>query len=179
MQKLEQGARQASLTTLHKLASALDGEIGELLGQKTNLPEPSEDSGVVAIRHAITNIDDLLTKRAAKRPPATTESMRRAVTYGWGALGAGRYDLLGKVLPNALLNTRTIELVGETADLAAQLNELVLQGWIHVDHAEPAGWRGVDKSQPAASPQVAQINVPVVLAMDPHSCTWDTRTRRT
>jgi antitoxin (DNA-binding transcriptional repressor) of toxin-antitoxin stability system len=41
---------------------------------------------------------------------------------------------------------------------------LVLQGQTHVDHAKPAGWRGVDKLQPATSPQVAQINGPVVLA---------------
>jgi hypothetical protein len=50
--------------------------------------------------------------------------MRRVVTYGWGALGAGRSDQLGKVLPNALLVTRTMELVGETADLAAQLYQV-------------------------------------------------------
>jgi transcriptional regulator with XRE-family HTH domain len=44
VQKLEQGTRQASLTTLHKLASALDVEGCELLAKKTNLPEPTEDS---------------------------------------------------------------------------------------------------------------------------------------
>jgi transcriptional regulator with XRE-family HTH domain len=139
VQKLEQGARQAtSLATLHKLARALDVEIGELLGQKTNLPEPTEDAGVVAIRHAITNIDDLLTERAAQRPPATTEGLRRTVTYGWGAYSAGRYDLLGKVLPNALLDTRTIELVGETADLAAQLYEIAGTALVFLEHPDAA-----------------------------------------
>jgi transcriptional regulator with XRE-family HTH domain len=138
VQKLEQGARQAtSLATLHKLARALDVEIGELLDKKTNLPEPTEDPGV-AIRHAITNIDDLLTERAAKRPPATTEGMRRTVTYGWGACSAGRYDLLGKVLPNAVLDTRRIELVGETADLAAQLYEMAGAALVPLGHPDAA-----------------------------------------
>jgi transcriptional regulator with XRE-family HTH domain len=139
VKKLEQGTRQVtSLASLHKLARALDVEIGELLCQKTNLPEPTEDSGVVAIRHAVTNIDDLLTERDAKRPPATTESMRRAITYAWGAYGSGRHDLLGKVLPNALLDTRTIELVGETADLAAQLYDLAGSALVHLGHPDAA-----------------------------------------
>jgi hypothetical protein len=93
---------------------------------------------VVAIRHAITNIDDLLTKRTAKRPPATKESMRRAVTYACGAYSAGRYDLLGKVLPNALLDTRTIELVGETADLAAQLYAVASRTLVSLGHPDAA-----------------------------------------
>jgi transcriptional regulator with XRE-family HTH domain len=138
VQKLEQGNRQTSLTALHKLARALDVEIGELLGKKTNLPEPTEDSGVVAIRHAITNIDDLLTERAAQRAPATAEGMRRAVTYGWGALNAGRYDQLGEVLPNAVLDTRTVELVGETADLAAQLYAVASRALVLLGHPDAA-----------------------------------------
>jgi transcriptional regulator with XRE-family HTH domain len=138
VQKLEQGARQASLATLYKLARALDVEIGELLGQKTSLPEPTEDAGVVAIRHAITSIDDLLTERAAQRPPATTEGMRRTVTYAWGAFRSGRYDLLGKVLPNALLDTRTIELVDETADLATQLYEVAGSALVYLGHPDAA-----------------------------------------
>jgi transcriptional regulator with XRE-family HTH domain len=160
VQKLEQGARQTSLTTLHKLARALDVEIGELLDKKTNLPQPTENSGVVAIRHAITNIDDLLPERATQRTPATTEGMRQAVTHGWDALNAGRYDQLGKALPNAVLDTRTIELVGETADLAAQLYAVASRTLAFLGHPDAAhlaigeamrlAHAGVDPLLPAA-----------------------------
>jgi hypothetical protein len=64
--------------------------------------------------------------------------MRRTVTYGWGALNAGRYDQLGKVLPNAILDTRTIELVGETADLAAQLYEIAGSALVPLGHPDTA-----------------------------------------
>jgi transcriptional regulator with XRE-family HTH domain len=138
VQALEQNKRQTTVTTLHKLARALDVEIGELVSRKTNLPHPTEDSGVLALRRAVTSIDDLI-GQTSHLPPATTEGLRRMVTYAWGAFGAGKYDQLGIILPSALLSTRTIELVGDTAELAANLyavasHTLVLTGHPDAGH---------------------------------------------
>jgi len=60
IRKLEQEVRYtASVASLHKIARALDVETGELLAKTSVLPAPTESSGVVAMRRALTGIDDL------------------------------------------------------------------------------------------------------------------------
>ncbi|WP_156994475.1 helix-turn-helix domain-containing protein, partial [Pseudonocardia acaciae] len=121
IRKLEQGVRHtASLPSLHKLARALDVDIVRLLGKEVALPQPSENSGVVALRRAVTGIDDLLGASDVTREPSL-DDLRRTVTYTWGSYWSGRYDKLGETLPETLRLGRALDLTGEAADLVAQL----------------------------------------------------------
>ena len=52
VRKLEQGRRHtASIGSLHRIASALDVDLGELLG-RDNMPQVTPDAGVVALRQS-------------------------------------------------------------------------------------------------------------------------------
>jgi transcriptional regulator with XRE-family HTH domain len=56
IRKLEQGRRHtASIGSLHRIAAALDVDLGELLGRE-NLPEAAPDAGVVALREAVADV---------------------------------------------------------------------------------------------------------------------------
>ncbi len=99
VRKLEQGRRHTvSIASLHRLACALDVDAGELLSKTTPLPDPGPDSGAVAIRHALTTVDDLIGDDPDLTPLTLAEA-RRTVSYGWAAYWNGRYDDLGRLLP--------------------------------------------------------------------------------
>lgn len=107
IRKLEQGRRRtASIGTLQKIARALDVSIAVLLGQPTRLPTAGPAEGVVAIRRALTPVDDLLDLDVIDGEPLTLDAAERTVTYLWGAYWSGRYELLGTLLPNALMQLR-------------------------------------------------------------------------
>src|SRR5437763_13760915 len=61
IRKLEQGQRHtASVINLQKIANALDVDLVELFGQPTRPPTGAPNSGVVALRQALTPIDDVV-----------------------------------------------------------------------------------------------------------------------
>jgi hypothetical protein len=60
----------------------------------------------VAIRRALTPVDDLVDLEVIEGAPLTLEEADRTVTYLWGAYWAGRYELLSTLLPNALMQFR-------------------------------------------------------------------------
>ena len=61
VRKLEQGNRHTlSISSLHRIAGALDVDAGELLSKTTPLPDAGEHSGAVAIRRALTYVGDLI-----------------------------------------------------------------------------------------------------------------------
>lgn len=132
VRKLEQGARHtASLKYLHRLANALDVEIGELLRKPTRLPEPGPGAGVVPLRRAVTGVDDLLVERDQEADETTLADLGRHVTFAWGAYWAGRYDQLGEVLPRALAAASTIERSGAAAGCLAQLYQVAACTLVH------------------------------------------------
>lgn len=107
IRKLEQGRRHtASIGSLQRIAKALDVNIAELLGKPTQLPSADPSAGVVAIRRALTPVDDLLDLDVIEGVPLTLDEAERTVTYLWGAYWAGRYELLSTLLPNALMQMR-------------------------------------------------------------------------
>ncbi|HEV8559037.1 MAG TPA: helix-turn-helix transcriptional regulator [Actinophytocola sp.] len=107
IRKLEQGRRHtASIGSLQRIARALDVSIAELLGKVTTLPSSDPDVGVVAIRRALTPVDDLLDMDVVEGASLTLGEAERNVTYLWGAYWSGRYELLGTLLPNALMQIR-------------------------------------------------------------------------
>ncbi|HEX3787555.1 MAG TPA: helix-turn-helix transcriptional regulator [Pseudonocardiaceae bacterium] len=109
IRKLEQGRRHtASIGSLHRIARALDVDTAELLAKPTTLQTGDTESGVVAIRRVLTSVDDLIAEPDADGELITVEEAERTVNYLWGAYWAGRYDLLGSLLPEALTQLRAV-----------------------------------------------------------------------
>ena len=136
IRKAEQGRQTPSLSTLHKIASALDSEISALLSKPSTLPQPTDHSGVLAMRRAVTGIDDLLDEDS-DTPPASPGQARSAVTYAWGAYWAGRYEYLGETLPGVLLAVRAAD-DPTLADLAAQLYQVTACTLVHLAQPDAA-----------------------------------------
>lgn len=104
---LEQGKRHtASVGSLQRIAAALDVELGRLLGKPESLPARPDDGGVVAIRRALTTVDDLVPDPGWQDEPVELREAERAVDYAWGAYWSGRYELLGSLLPTLLPQLR-------------------------------------------------------------------------
>ena len=125
IRKLEQGARQtASITSLQKIARALDVDVAELLGKPRSLPSTHPNAGTVAIRRALTPVDDLLDEMPVDVDVLGLRDARRSVEYAWGAYWSGRYDVLSTVLPGALPQLRATVVTDDRAevhDLLARL----------------------------------------------------------
>jgi len=101
IRKLEQGRRHtASIKSLHRIAAALDVDLGELLGRE-RMPDAAPDAGVVTLRHAVTDVADLLGD--VEGEPLSLRDAERSVTYLWGAYWGGKYDELTGLLPHALI----------------------------------------------------------------------------
>jgi transcriptional regulator with XRE-family HTH domain len=144
IRKLEQGRRHTvSIGNLQRIARALDVDAGDLLSKTQPLPDPGEHSGAVAVRRALTYVDDLVGDEPDVQP-LTIDEASRTVTLGWGFYWAGRYDQLGQLLPNAIAQVRaTVREVPaaerETArDLAAQVHQLAACVLVHLGYADVA-----------------------------------------
>lgn len=117
VRKLEQGARHtARVDSLQRIARAFDVPLSVLLDKPSAVPSTNPDAGVVAIRQALTPVDDLLDGDVIDTAPLPLDEAERTVTYLWGAYWAGRYDLLSELLPNALMQTRATALTVPTAE---------------------------------------------------------------
>jgi transcriptional regulator with XRE-family HTH domain len=104
IRKLEQGQRHtASIGSLHRIAAALDVDLGELLGRES-MPDAAPDAGVVALRQAVTDVADLLGE--VEGEPLSLREAGRSVTYLWGVYWSGKWDQLTGLLPQALIGLR-------------------------------------------------------------------------
>ncbi|MCA1708333.1 MAG: helix-turn-helix domain-containing protein, partial [Actinobacteria bacterium] len=104
VRKLEQGRRHtASIVSLHRIARALDVDLGELLS-RDSMPEAAPDAGVVALRQAVADVSDLLA--GVEGEPLSLRDAQRSVTYLWGTYWSGKWDHLTGLLPQALLGLR-------------------------------------------------------------------------
>lgn len=100
IRKLEQGQRHtASIGSLHRIAGALDVDLGELFGRE-NLPDAAPDAGVVALRKAVADVTDLLGD--VEGEPLSLREAERSVTYLWGAYWSGKIEHLIGLISQAL-----------------------------------------------------------------------------
>src|SRR6266568_9556261 len=141
---LEQGKRQgASIASLHKIAKALDVDIADLVGKRYGIPTSDPDAGVVAIRRALTSVDDLLDS-TTEEPPVSLEHAQRAVDYAWGAYWNGRFELLTSVLPPGITQLRATAHAAQNADIAPANELLARMYWVtgctlvHLGQSDPA-----------------------------------------
>ena len=106
--KLEQGVKHtALLTSLHKIARALDVDVAVLLAQRERMDridvasgqDDDQDGGVLAIRRAIIDLWE-------DGAPVTVEELTREARYAWSAYWASRVDLLGSMIPSFITAAR-------------------------------------------------------------------------
>ncbi len=104
IRKLEQGRRHtASIGSLHRIAAALDVDLGELLG-RYNMPDAAPDAGVVALRQAVADVTELLGD--VEGEPLSLRDAERSVTYLWGTYWSVKGDQLTGLIPQALIGLR-------------------------------------------------------------------------
>src|ERR1043165_7350298 len=156
IRKLEQGQRHtASIPSLQRIARALDVSIAYLLDKPIALPSQDPSAGVMAIRRALTPVDDLLGDIDLTEPPLPLAEAERTVTYLWGAYWSGRHDLLGQLLPNALLNlrgtARAVPAAERTraAHALARAYQVAGETLVHLGHQD-AAWLAIREGLRAA-----------------------------
>lgn len=150
--KLEQGVKQTALIgTLHKLAQALDVDVSALLARPARLDtEDGATAGVLAVRRALTSVDDLMGLEPEDEPEAPG-ALGDVLRRGWELYWTASYGLLSSLVPPLLAQARATarddgteahELLAEVYALAASM--MTLLG--HVDLA----YIGMDKALRAA-----------------------------
>ena len=107
--KLEQGTKQSALlTTLTKIARALDVDVSALISQPVRVDTEQDDSGLLAVRRAIISARE-------DGEPDTPEELERSVSLAWGHYWTHKLDVLGGMLPTLISTARAS--VRETKEL--------------------------------------------------------------
>jgi len=115
IRKLEQRQRLTTkIPTLHKIARALDVDTSVLIAKGRHLPSDNPDEGIVALRYAVTAVDDLLGDQDGDA--LSIDEARTTVDYAWSCYRNGRYDRLATVLPTALSQLRATVHAASSAD---------------------------------------------------------------
>lgn len=128
VRKLEQGRRHtASIGSLHRIVSALDVDLGELLG-RDNMPELAPDAGVVALRQAVADVADLLGD--VEGEPLPLRDAERSVSYLWGAYWSGKYEELTGLIPQALIGLRALFHTANATTRAQAAEQLAWGYWV-------------------------------------------------
>lgn len=105
VRKLEQGTRtSARVENLHKLARALDVTLADLIGP-ARIPDQAPQEGAVELRHAVTDLDDLIGPPADIDPLGVADA-QRAEVYAWGIYWSGDHDAAAAALPNLIYGLR-------------------------------------------------------------------------
>lgn len=156
IQKLEQNQKlSASLPSLRKIARALDIDVAELVGKRAGIPSGDLDAGVVAIRQALSPVDDLVDDLDAAEP-LTLDMAQREVSYAWGSYWSGRYSKLASLLPPGISRLRATARQVAT-DETPRANELY--AWmlwvsactlVQLGQTDPA-WMAIRQALDAAS----------------------------
>ena len=128
IRKLEQGRRHtASIGSLHRIAAALDVDLGELLGRES-MPDAAPDAGVIALRQAVADVAELMGD--VEGEPLSLRDAERSVTYLWGAYWSGRYDQLTGLIPQALIGLRAMLHAATTATRSKAAEQLAWGYWV-------------------------------------------------
>jgi transcriptional regulator with XRE-family HTH domain len=117
--KLEQGAKQTTLlTTLHKIAAALDVDVTVLLGRpaQIELDRDDQDGGLLAIRRAIIAISE-------DDDAVPLEELRQSARYAWAAYWTNRFDTLGSLLPEFITAARATSRAAPSPDVFAMTSD--------------------------------------------------------
>lgn len=124
IRRLEQGTQAAArMATCEKIASALDIELGHLLGQRTMTHTLAPDGGIIALRNAVQNPTGLLPGMPSTGPdsdPPSLTDLHRTLRTARDQYQAGQFTDLVTILPGLITDladaTRASEGQPEHAD---------------------------------------------------------------
>jgi hypothetical protein len=124
------------------------------------MPSGDPNSGVVAIRNALTSVDAMLGEVTGEGDPVSLDEAARVVSYAWGSYWGGRLEALGTVLPTGLAQLRATARAVDSAqrprayELLAQLYTVTRctstrlgqpdLAWLAIRNAIDAAQRGND-----------------------------------
>lgn len=127
IRKLEQGQKHtARVTSLHRIARALDVTLADLLGG-ARFPEHDQHEGVAALRQAVTGVDDLISP--VEGTPLTVREAERAEIYVWGAYWSGDHDATVAILPGIITDLRASLAAASTTEVPAVRHALARVLW--------------------------------------------------
>lgn len=121
IRKLEQDRKlSARITTLTKIAQALDVDLSALVGRANHLESVPDDGGLLALRRALTPV--------AQTGHAVDVSGQ--LTEAWRTYWVGDYDTLASVLP-AIISSAA-------GDQSAEAHALAASTLVHLGHCDLA-----------------------------------------
>jgi transcriptional regulator with XRE-family HTH domain len=169
---LEQGSRQtATIGNLARIATALDVELVDLFNKRSSMPG-HPDSGVVAIRRALTPVDDLFEDLLDDHAVSLAEA-RLTIDHTWGAYWGGKYDQVLTMVPNALPQLRATTHAARS-DHTPEAHEFLARTYwvtgctlVHLGHIDPA-WQSIRLALDAAE----RGNDPLLAATIRGSIAW-------
>jgi transcriptional regulator with XRE-family HTH domain len=125
IRKLEQEVRHtASITTLQKIAQALDVDLATLFGTRASFPSETSGVRVMDVQRALAPVDDLVDEITLDGEPLDLDAARRVVDYAWGLYRSVRFEQLTASLPNAFAQLRATEHAAPAKDGVA-IHELL------------------------------------------------------
>lgn len=143
VRQIEQDKKNPSVPTLQKIARALDVDMAELVGTRFGIPSNDPEAGVVAIRRALTPVDDLIDDLDSDALVSLPEAVR-TVNYAWGAYWSGRYEMLSGILPPGIAQVRATAHAAQNNEIAPAHEQLARLMWVtgctlvHLGQPDPA-----------------------------------------
>ncbi|MFE4665654.1 helix-turn-helix domain-containing protein [Streptomyces sp. NPDC056716] len=169
VRKLEQNRRlTARLSTLNRLARALDVETSALVGQPTTFEANSEGDApsVLALRQAVSPIGDLLGEEPDAEDPPTMGALRASLDSTERIRREGRMGEIGALLPQLIRDAKAVAHAYNGASQAAayavlaeayQVAATTLTALGKEDAAYTAIERGTDAARRSDDPHLEAI----------------------
>ena len=141
--KLEQGTRQsARLTSLTRLANALDVELSELIDNRPRIDRTYDGGSFLAVRDTLLSPSHLpwIDRHDDGGEPTPLDDLQRVVESGWEDYWAGRFGRLAGTLPAMIGEARiTASALGTSAAAAlAQSYQLAACLMVHMGKTDIA-----------------------------------------
>ncbi|MGV9674983.1 helix-turn-helix domain-containing protein [Nocardia sp. NPDC003482] len=139
IKKVEGGTKMPSTPVLQKIARALDVSIDDLVGNRPAFPTGDLDAGIIALRRALTPIDDLTSD--AEAASLSLAEAQREVDKAWGAYWFGRFEKLTGDLPAGISTLRATARRTEKPrahELYADMLYLAACTLVHLGQPDPA-----------------------------------------
>ncbi|REH18050.1 transcriptional regulator with XRE-family HTH domain [Kutzneria buriramensis] len=157
VESLEQGRRVPTVPLLQKVAAALDTTVAWLLAKPDTLPSADPNAeGILAIRRALTPVDDDLVDELEPVEPLTLRDAERTADYLWGCYWSGRFEQLARLLPTAIpqirATVRAVPVAEQPAAAEALARVLQAAGDCMVHLAQPdLAWMALSEAVKAAN----------------------------
>ncbi|MEV6072640.1 helix-turn-helix transcriptional regulator [Nocardia sp. NPDC052001] len=128
--QIEQDKKRPSIPVLQRIARALDIDVRDLMGITHSAPSGDLDAGIVAIRRALTPVDDLMGGPDLDGLDISLTAAQRAVDRAWGAYSFGRFDDLQGLLPLGITEVRAAAHAAQGGEVPRAQEILARMNWV-------------------------------------------------